>query len=387
MSVLRQAALAAAAMAALSFAPAQAETAGAFALSSPADHIAIVDAGSGRTLYCKNCDVPMPPASMSKLMTSLIVAEKLKSGDLKPDTTLTVSEKAWRHGAQSDGSHMFLALASQVRVEDLLRGVIVVSANDACIVLAEGISGAEGAFVDLMNRRASELGLKTARFRNTTGLPDPDHVISSADLARLTAYMIANHPDIYAIYSERKFTYNGKTQENRNPLLGRFGGADGVKTGHTSASGYGLVGSAVLNGQRRIIVFNGLPSMAARAAEAERLMNAAFFDFSVTRIATAGEVLGEAAVHLGARPAARLAAKDEIVVAAHRSIASQLKAEIVYQGPLPAPIKAGDPVAELVISGPGFRETHPLVAAEPVRRGNWFARAGAGVAALFGGGA
>jgi D-alanyl-D-alanine carboxypeptidase (penicillin-binding protein 5/6) len=377
----------AAALTAALAATATAQTRAPDVVESAATHIAILDYGSGAVLDCRDCDTPMPPASMSKLMTMLVVSDKLKSGAISLGTKYSVSEKAWRNGAQSDGSHMFLELNSQVTVRDLIRGVIVVSANDACIALAEGISGSEEAFVDLMNNRAQELGLKSARFRNTTGLPDPDHVISAADLARLAAIIIRDHPDLYKIYSERSFTYNGKTQENRNPLLGKVAGADGVKTGHTSASGYGMIGSAERNGQRRIIVFNGMKTTAARSSEAQRLMAAAFFDFNVSNVAEQGKVVGRAAVYGGSKKDVGLAAAQPIRIAAHRTVASGLKAAIVYEGPLPAPIKAGDEVASLVIEGPGYaRQSFPLVAAEKVGRANVFARAGAGLGKLLGGG-
>lgn len=356
------------------------------AVETPATHLAIYDFASSAVLDCRACDEAMPPASMSKLMTMLIVSDKLKRGDITLDTKYPVSEKAWRNGAQSDGSHMFLELNSQVAVRDLIRGVVIVSANDACIVLAEGIAGSEEAFVDLMNKKAHDLGLKSARFRNTTGLPDPDHVISAADLARLAAVIIRDHPDLYKIYAERSFTYNGKTQENRNPLLGKVSGADGVKTGHTSQSGYGMIGSAERNGQRRIIVFNGLPTMAARAAEAQRLMNAAFFDFTVATVAEKGKTVGEAQVWMGSKKTVPLVAPEQIRIAAHRSISSGLKVAIVYDGPIPAPIKAGDKVASLVIEGPGFeRQSYPLVAGQKVGRRNVFSRAAAGMGVLLGG--
>jgi len=366
---------------------AQAQTRAPDAVETPATHVAILDYATGAILDCRACDTPMPPASMSKLMTMLVVSDKLKSGAITLDTKFPVSENAWRHGAQSDGSHMFLELNSSVAVRDLIRGVVVVSANDACIVLAEGIAGSEEAFVDLLNRRAQQMGLSSARFRNSTGLPDPDHKISAADLARIAAEIIRDHPDLYKIYSERSFAFNGKTQENRNPLLGKSPGADGVKTGHTDESGYGMIGSAVRNGQRRIIVFNGLPTMAARAAEAQRLMNSAFYDFSVSSIAAKGQRLGEAAVWMGAKPSVPLVASAPIEVAAHRSIASGLKVAIVYDGPIPAPIKAGDKIARLVIEGPGFEtQSYPLLAGAKVDKRNIFGRAAAGLGTLLGGG-
>ncbi len=370
-------------LAGLSVAPAAAQT---FRLETPARHLAIMDGATGILLHCNDCETPIPPASMSKLMTVLIVAERLQSGRITLDTRFRVSENAWRHGAMSDGSHMFLELNSQVSVRDLLHGLIIVSANDACVVLAEGVSGSEEAFVAEMNQRAQALGLRTARFRNATGLPDPDHVISAADLARLARHLINAYPDLYRFYSQREFSYNNHTQENRNPLLGAFAGADGVKTGHTADSGYGLVGSAVLDGQRRIIVFNGLRSMAERRGEATRLMAAAFHDFGVSEVAAAGERMGEAQVRLGSRRTVPLIAERAIIIGGQRGVQAGLNAHIVYNGPLRAPIREGDAVARLVVEGPGFaRQEFPLVAGRRVGRANWFARAGEGLRlTLFG---
>lgn len=350
-----------------------------------ASHIAILDHGTGQMLYCRRCEEPMPPASMSKLMTMLVAADHIRSGKMKLETMVPVSEAAWRLGAQSDGSHMFLEINSQVSVENLLKGVVIVSANDACIALAEAVAGSEAAFVDLMNKRAEALGLSSARFRNVTGLPDPDHVISAQDLAKLTRVLIRDYPELYRYYSERTFTYNGKTQENRNPLLGKFAGADGVKTGHTEASGYGLVGSAIVNDQRRIIVFNGLGSMAARSVEAQSLMKAAFFDFSITDVYAKDAVVGEAEVWLGGRKSVQLLTTQPIQIGAHRSVRTALKASIVYDGPLIPPIKKGAKVARLVIEGGGVRQEFPLVAARNVGRANPFARAGYGLGQILGG--
>ena len=354
----------------------------------PAQHVVIMDAASGAILACDDCETPVPPASMSKLMTVLLVLEALQAGDITMDTRYRVSEYAWReHGAPSGGSHMFLPINSEVAVRDLLRGAVIVSANDACVVLAEGIAGSEAAFVARMNRRAQELGLRSARFRNATGVDDPEHVISTADLARLARHLILTFPDFYRTYSERSFTYANRTQENRNPLLGAFDGADGVKTGHTDESGYGLVGSAVLNEQRRIIAFNGTNTMAQRRSEALRLMRAAFFDYNVVQLAAAGDQIGEAQVRLGSRRMAPLVTQNAIVVGGTRAVQEGLTAHIVYDGPLHPPIAEGAVVARLVIEGPGFAtQEFPLVAGRKIGRANWFSRAWEGLRlTLFGG--
>lgn len=365
-------------------------------LDTPARHVAILDFETGQLLHCEECRVAMPPASMSKLMTTLIVAEKLEAGVIKPEQRFLVSERAWRFGAQSDGSHMFLPLNGQVSVSDLLQGVIVASANDACIVLSEGIAGSEAAFVEMMNARARDLGLKTAQFKNSTGLPDPGHVISPEDLAKLLAHIIREHPEVYALYAQQQMTLadpelDAKNRrafnQNRNPLLGRFPGVDGGKTGHTSVSGYGLIVSAVnADGVRRIVVFNGLRTMAERASEAEALMRAAFGQFEVVRVFEAGAQVGEAELWLGAKPTAPLLAKAPVVLAGRRAVIDRLKAEIVYRAPHPAPVKAGEQIAELVISGPGFEtQRHPLVSARDVGRRNIFGRAAYGLSVLLGG--
>jgi D-alanyl-D-alanine carboxypeptidase (penicillin-binding protein 5/6) len=302
-------------------------------------------------------------------------------------TRFRVSEYAWReHGAMSTGSHMFLPLNAEVAVSDLLQGAVIVSANDACVVLAEGIAGSEEAFVALMNRRAGELGLRSARFRNVTGVDDPEQRISSVDLARLARHLITTYPEFYPVYSRRQFTFNNHTQMNRNPLLGAYPGADGVKTGHTDDSGYGLIGSAVLNGERRIIVFNGLPTMASRNAEAQRLMRAAFNDYALTRIAAAGEEVGQAQVRLGSRRTVPLVAQQEITIGGPRGVQDGLTAHIVYNGPLRAPIAEGDIVARLVVEGPNFQtQEFPLAAGRRVGRANWFSRAFEGLRlTLFG---
>lgn len=348
----------------------------AVAIQTQASHLFILDPIRKQALYCLRCDEPMPPASMSKLMTMLIVMEKVKDGSISMDTEFTVSEKAWRLGAQSDGSHMFLELGSKVKVSDLVQGVIVVSANDACIVLAEGIAGTEDAFVALMNMRAKELGLSSASFRNVTGLPDPQHLISARDLASIANLIMTNHPDTYRFYSERSFTYNNHTQENRNPLLGAFEGADGVKTGHTEVSGFGLVGSASRNGERRIIVVNGLLSKANRSAEANRLMRIAFSEFKSYALFDAGEIVGEAPVWLGSKDKVTLQTAAPIGVSMHISQRSQMRVRVVFDAPIPAPIAQGAIVGKLVVDIPGIEpKTFPLVATKAVPKMGMLGRA------------
>jgi D-alanyl-D-alanine carboxypeptidase (penicillin-binding protein 5/6) len=355
--------------------------------ASAAQPVTIKDGASGANLACEVCNTPIPPASMSKLMTVLIVLEQLEAGDITLDTEYPVSEYAWReHGAPSGGSHMFLPVHSQVSVRELLRGAIIVSANDACVVLAEGIAGSEAAFAELMNHRARELGLTTASFSNATGVDAPNHHISSADLARLARHVMTTYPQYYRIYSELEFTFNNRTQQNRNPLLGAFEGADGVKTGHTDDSGYGLIGSAIVNGERRIIVFNGTRSMADRRSEAVRLMRSAFADYAVRTLASAGDQVGEAEVRLGGRRTVPLIASTDIMIGGRRGVQSTLTAHIVYQGPIQPPTREGDVVAQLVVEGPGYAtQSFPLTAGRRVGKANWFSRAWEGLRlTLFG---
>lgn len=342
-----------------------------------ASHAVIMDYETGEILFSKNGDQPMPPSSMSKLMTALMVFEALEAGTLSLDDELPVSVRAWREGgAASGGSTMFLDVNSRARVDDLLRGIIVQSGNDACIVVAEALGGSEEAFADMMTRRAQELGLETASFRNSTGLTAEGHEISAADLARLAAHIIENHPQYYEIYSETSFAYNNITQANRNPLLGVVDGADGLKTGYTSEAGYGLTASAERNGERRIIVFNGTQSMRERANEAERLMRAAFVDFVMADMAEAGEEIGSADVYLGTARTVALRTATPVRAAMHRRERDRLRAEIVYDGPLMAPVTAGDEVARLVITMPdGRTREFPLEAASDVPRQGMVSRA------------
>lgn len=342
-----------------------------------ASHAVIMDYETGEILFSKNGDVPMPPSSMSKLMTALMVFEALEAGTLSPDDELPVSVRAWREGgAASGGSTMFLNVNSRARVDDLLRGIIVQSGNDACIVVAEAIGGSEEAFADMMNRRARELGLETANFRNSTGLTAEGHVISAADLARLAAHIIRNHPEFYRLYSETTFTYNGIRQANRNPLLGVFDGADGLKTGYTAEAGYGLTASAARGNERRIIVFNGTQSMRERANEAERLMRAAFSDFVMADLAAPGTEIGSADVYMGTARTVALRTTGPVRAAMHRRERDRMRAEIVYDGPLMAPVRAGDEVARLVITMPdGRTREFPLEAASDVPRQGLVSRA------------
>lgn len=365
---------------------AAAESTGADPISSPLPYIAMLDSDTGQVLYCRECEKPMPPSSMSKIMTVMVVEDAIKAGKIKPDTEFLVSQKAWEHGAKSDGSHMFLEINSRVKVDDLIKGAVIVSANDACIALAEGVAGSEDAFVALENKKAKDLGLTSAHFANSTGLPDPNHYISAVDLARLARSLIRDYPDTYKLYSTPSLTYNNHTQENRNPLLGHMDGADGVKTGHTEIAGYGLIGSAVANGQRRIVVFNGANSMKQRAEEAQKLMRSALYDFSVSKLYAKGAEVADADVWLGGKKKVSLVTTAPVTIVAHQSVKADLSAHVEYEGPLPAPIKKGEVIAKLVVEGGGVRQEFPLAAGDRVGKANPVSRAFFGFGKMLGGG-
>ena len=277
-----------------------AQTRPAAAIETMAREALLVDMDTGAVLLEKNADKPMPPASMSKIMTTYMVFSRLREGKLAMDDTLPVSERAWRRGGcVSDGSTMCLKLGERVKVEDLLQGIIVQSGNDASIVIAEGLAGSEEAFASEMNKKAKEIGLKGSVFRNSTGLPEPDHVMTARDLAVLAERTIKDFPEYYHFYSEKEFTYNGIKQGNRNPLLYKSVGADGLKTGHTKEAGYGLTASAKQADRRVVLVVAGLPSMAARAEESVRLIDYAFREFENVPLVKAGEQVETASVWLG----------------------------------------------------------------------------------------
>lgn len=358
------------------------------AFETEATHAVIMDHETGEILFSKNGSEPMAPSSMSKLMTALMVFEALERGELSLEDTLPVSEDAWRRGGFASGSStMALEVNSRASVSDLLRGIIVQSGNDACIVVAEALGGTEANFADMMTERAHELGFSSANFVNATGWPDEGHVISAGDLARLARHLIATYPQYYEIYSETQFTYNGIRQFNRNPLLGVFDGADGLKTGSTSVAGFGLVGSAEREGERRIIVFNGMETARERADEAERLMRAAFSQFEIQEVVTEGREVGEAEVYLGTASTVPLRTAYGLTLGGHRRDLDALSAEIVYFGPLSAPVAEGDLVGRLEISLPdGRTRSVDLVAAQSVDRLGVFGRAGSALASMLRGG-
>ena len=333
-----------------------------------APHAVIMDFESGEILFEKNARQPMAPASMTKIMTADMVFEALRNGSVTPDTEFEVSEEAWRRGGVKSGSStMFLKVKSSVRVEDLLRGVIIQSGNDACITLAEGLAGSETAFADQMTARAQELGLKSANFRNATGWPHPEHKISALDLAQLGRHSIKTYPEFYSIYGEKSYTWNNITQGNRNPLLGKFTGADGMKTGSTEASGYGLVGSAERGGKRRIVVINGLESKSERADVSLRLMRAAFDQFKVYSLYKAGDIIGDVDVYMGTTDKVKVRIDNDYQAGAFRGDRTKISSVMMAKAAV-APIAAGDHIADMIISVPGRDDKKiELVAAEDVK--------------------
>ncbi len=344
---------------------------GAAAIESGAKQAYMIDAATDTVMFEKNADQLMPPASMSKLMTAFMVFERLASGNLALDDTLPVSEKAWRKG----GSKMFVKVGDRVSVEDLLRGIIVQSGNDACIVVAEALSGGEQEFAEAMTRRAAEIGLTRTTFRNATGWPDPQHLTTAHDLAVLAKRIIQDYPQYYHYYSEKYFTYGGIRQGNRNPLLYKNTGADGLKTGHTEASGYGLTASAKRGDRRIILVLNGLDSVRHRSQEAERLIEWGFREFENLSLFKAGETVTDAAVWLGIAPTVPLVVEQDVVVTLSQAARRSLKVSVVYDGPIPAPIRQGTPLALVKIASTDAATIEvPLVAGAEVERLGFFGR-------------
>lgn len=314
----------------------------------------MVDATTGAVLLNKEADVSMPPASMSKIMTAYLVFERLKDGRLSLDDELLVSEKAWRKG----GSKMFVKVGNRVRVEDLIQGVIVQSGNDACIVLAEAISGSEEAFAEEMTRKAAELGMTGSKFANATGWPDPEHRMTAHDLAILAQRIITDFPEYYHYFSEKEFIWNEIHQPNRNPILFSSVGADGLKTGHTEEAGYGLTASAVQDGRRLILVVSGLDSEKARAEESERLMNWGFREFGNYALIKPGEIVDEAPVWLGEKATVGAVIPDGLTLTLPRKARDEMQVKVVYASSVSAPIAAGQEVGKMIITLP---DTAPII--------------------------
>lgn len=335
----------------------------AAAIDTIARQAILIDMNTDTVLYEKNADERMPTSSMAKMMTLYLIYEALAKGRIKLTDTFPVSEKAWRMG----GSKMFVELGKQIPIEDLIQGVTVDSGNDAAIVLAEGLAGSEEAFVKLMNQKAKQLGMTNTHFADCTGWPAPDHYSTARDLAVLAEHLIRDFPQYYHYDAEETFTYHGIKQGNRNPLLYRNMGVDGLKTGHTEAGGYGLAASALRDGRRLLLVINGLPSMQSRADEPAKLIDWGYNDFEDRTLFKAGQQVETAPVWLGAQPTVPLVTARDVTETVPRGGSKDLKVSVEMPAAVPAPIKKGAEIAKLVIAMPGVSpKTVPLYAGADV---------------------
>ena len=336
-----------------------------------AKHAIVVDYQTGAVLFEKGADDRIPTASMSKIMTAYVVYEYLRDGKAKGTDVLPVSQKAWRTG----GSKMFVPYPGEVKVEDLLQGMIIQSGNDSCIVIAEGLAGSEQAFVDKMNEAAQKMGLSHTHFADVDGLPSPAHYSTARDLAMLSVHYIRDFPQYYKYEAVKEYTFNGIKQGNRNPLLYKDLGADGIKTGHTDEAGYGLIGSAVRGGRRIIFVLSGMKSMNERSQESERILDWAFREFNDYTIAKVGEPLDDAPVWLGTAAKVPAGAAQDVVITLPRTARHDMKVTAVYDGAVKAPIAIGQPVGKLVVTAPDSDTVEvPLVATKAVDRLDPFGR-------------
>ncbi len=341
----------------------------AVAYDTSAKHAFLIDFDTDQVLYEKNSDVLMPPASMSKIMTAYLAFEEIKNGQLKLEDKILVSENAWRKG----GSKMFVKVNDEVAVSDILRGIIVQSGNDAAIALAEHLQGSEAAFADKMTKKARELGLSKAKFKNATGWPDEEHKITARELALLAKLTIMNFPDLYTIYAEKSFTFNNIKQGNRNPLLYDGSGSDGLKTGRTRAAGYGLTASVSKAGRRLVMVLNGMKSSRERKREARKLIEWGFREYDNYKIFDKGETVTDIDVWLGKDSRLSAFIKDEIKITVRRADSEKVKTILRYEEPLAAPIKQGQIVGALKIKVPNqiLRE-YPLFAKQRIEKlGAW----------------
>lgn len=332
----------------------------------------LIDYNSNRVLLEKHADDRMVPSSMTKMMTSYLIIDKVRKGELSLDTSFIVSKKAW----SLQGSKMFVPLDASVKVSDLLRGIIVQSGNDACVVAAEGISGGEAQFAAEMNIKAAALGMKNTSFKNASGWPEQDHYSTARDLAVLGMAVVRDHPDYYTWYKEKDFSYNGIKQGNRNPLLYDNMNCDGIKTGHTDDGGYGVAASCLDSGQRYIVVVNGLTSMQARADEARKLINWAKENFVKKVVAKQGEILSKATpLKSGVKDTIPAIVAHDVELLVLRSEQNKVQTKVVVSDSLEAPIKKGDRVGKIVVTSPAGTLEGVLVSGENVDKLGFFKRA------------
>jgi serine-type D-Ala-D-Ala carboxypeptidase (penicillin-binding protein 5/6) len=345
----------------------------------------LIEASSGSVLFEKNADELRAPSSMMKLMTAEVVFHAIQQNEIKLTDEYPVSEYAWRKGgAPAGGSTMFAILHSRIAVDDLLHGAIIQSGNDACIVLAEGIAGNERTFAaEKMTKRARELGLTQSTFANSNGLPDPGNKMTVRELAKLARYIIQTYPEFYKLFGEKEFTWNKIRQPNRNPLLTSLEGADGLKTGYTKDGGYGMVGSAVQNGIRLIVVVNGLDDPEDRAAEAKKMLEWGFRNFEARTLFAAQQPVGYAKVFGGESRSVKLASPEPIKVMVQKNGTDKLIARVVYSGPVRAPIEPGQRIGVIKVwRGGNIAVEAPVFAADPVGKGSTMRRAVDGVSEL-----
>jgi D-alanyl-D-alanine carboxypeptidase (penicillin-binding protein 5/6) len=349
----------------------------------------LIEASTGSVLFEKNADELRAPSSMMKLMTAEVVFHAIQQGDIKLTDQYQVSENAWRRGgAPAGGSTMFAEIHSRIAVNDLLHGAIIQSGNDACMVLAEAIAGNERSFAEIMTKRARELGLQRSTFANSNGLPDPGNKMTVRELSKLARHVIQTYPEFYKIFGEREFTWNKIRQTNRNPLLTMLDGADGLKTGYTKEGGYGMVGSAMQNGMRLIVVVNGLDDPDDRATEAKKLLEWGFRNFEFRTLFDAQMPVGSAKVFGGESRSVKLISAEPVRLMVQKNGSDKLIARIIYNGPVRAPVQPGQPVGVVKVwRGGNIAVETPLQAAEAVPTGStvWRAVDGASelVIALF----
>ena len=334
-------------------------------IKTAAKQAIVVDYNTGAILLEKNADEQMPTSSMSKVMTIYMAFEAIKRGDIALNDTFLVSEKAWRKG----GSKMFVEVDKRVKVEDLIRGIIIQSGNDATIVLAEGIAGSEDSFARSMTAKAQEIGMSNSNFVNASGWPDPNHYSTARDLATMARNIIYNFPAYYPYFAEGEFTYNNITQKNRNPLLYRNIGADGLKTGHTEAAGYGVIGTGLHNDRRVIVVVNGLVDEKARAQESAKLLEWGLKRFDNVELFKAGEVVESTVVALGKGKLVEAALKEDLVASIPKIALKEFTVTANFKEPLIAPIQAGDEIGTLIVDVPNIgKVTKPLYAVSSVEK-------------------
>jgi serine-type D-Ala-D-Ala carboxypeptidase (penicillin-binding protein 5/6) len=338
----------------------------------------LIEASTGSILFEKNADEMRAPSSMMKLMTAEVVFHAVKEGEVKLTDEYRVSENAWRRGGAPSGtSTMFAAINSKVSVDDLLHGALIDSGNDACIALAEGIAGNEKIFAaDFMTKRARELGLAKSTFANSNGLPDPGNKMTVRELAMLARHIILDYPEFYKLFGEKEFTWNKIRQQNRNPLLNSLEGADGLKTGYTKEGGYGMVGSAVQNGVRLIVVVNGLEDSEDRASEAKKMLEWGYRNFEWRNLFAAEQPLGYARVFGGDSRSVAVTSPEPVKVMLPKNGSERLLARVIYNGPVRAPIQAGQPIGVVrVWRGANIAVEQPVYAAESVAVGSTVRRA------------